>query len=645
VPPATQVPATTRPQPTSAPQPTEPATAEPTTAPTQETTSGEPGSLRATECQFDEPAGYTIECGFLTVPEHRAVASGRTIELAVAVFKSTSDTPSPDPMVYLEGGPGGHALQALDLVFQDRFEAFLAERDVIIFDQRGVGYSKPSLDCDEYTKLSYDLLDQNISLEESEKLFIDAMLECHDRLAAQGVDFSAYNSIASAADLADLRTALGYEEWNLYGSSYGTRLALTTMRDHPEGIRSVILDSTRSLQSSETSTPADISRSFDKLFDGCANDPACDKAFPDLRDTFNKLVDKLEQEPITGEATNPLNGQEYDILIDGETLIGLVIQGLYSSDIILQLPKAIHAAYNELDNSLLIRLAILNALNNEFLSLGMFYSVRCNEEVPFDTPDALEEADDAFPQLHGVVDQGTYTPICDAWGAGKAPAIENEPVTSDIPTLVLAGEYDPATPPDDGRAAAKTLTNSYFFEFPGLGHGPGFDGGCPQAIAITFLGDPASAPDDSCIAAMSGPSFAGTGADITLKAIESETFGFTSVVPDDWEEVSTGIYARNTSSDIAILQLALPFEPEAALDALKQQINLEGEDTPTGERKTDALEWQLYEFTIQNLPVDLALADGGDRTFIVMLISDNVERQALYDSVFLPALDAFTPTK
>jgi pimeloyl-ACP methyl ester carboxylesterase len=628
--------ATAEPEPTEAPEPTATAEPEPTEEPTLK-------GLRETTCPFDEPAGYVVNCGVLSVPENRANPSSPMIELAVAVFKSTSPNPQPDPVVYLEGGPGGHALQAIPLTFEDYFAPLLDQRDLIMFDQRGTGYSKPSLACDEYTKLAYDTLDDNLTLDESTKLFVDAMIACRDRLKGQGIDLTAYNSLASAADLEDLRTALGYDQWNLYGISYGTRLALTTMREYPDGIRSVILDSTRSLQSSETSTPADVDRSFEKLFDGCARDEACNKAFPNLSDTFYKLVEKLDREPIVGDATNPFNGRELKILINGDSLQGLVTQALYSTDIIPQLPKAIVAASEGVDTSLLMRLALNSVLQNEYVSYGMFYAVRCNEEIVFDTPEALAAADDAFPEQRGIFDLSSYSTICDAWQAGSAPAIENQPVASDIPTLVLAGEYDPATPPDDGRAAAQTLSNGFFIEFPGLGHGVSVDGGCPQGITLAFLNDPTAKPDESCVAQMGGPSFVGTGGDLALEPYTNDTFGYTSVVPATWEEVGPGIFARNSSSDIAILQLSLPLAEEEALGRLVTQLNLEGSQEPVGTHEGQALTWKLYQFSVQGLPVDVAVASVGGRSFVVMLISDNVERDALYDGLFLPVLDAMTP--
>ena len=133
----------------------------------------------------------------------------------------------------------------------------------------------------------------------------EAICSCHDRLVSEDINLAAYNSAESAADLNDLRLTLGYEEWNLVGISYGTRLALTAMRDYPEGIRCVILDSTYPLQVSlYAEMPANFDRALNVFFHGCTTDPACSEAYPELEIVFFQLVDQLNDSPITFSATN-----------------------------------------------------------------------------------------------------------------------------------------------------------------------------------------------------------------------------------------------------------------------------------------------------------------------------------------------------
>jgi pimeloyl-ACP methyl ester carboxylesterase len=189
----------------------------------------------------------TIACGMLTVREDRSQPNGATIQLAVAIIPTRSPTPAPDPVVYLAGGPGSAALSGAPRLAR-AWAPFLANRDLIVFDQRGTGFSRPALRCPESERSSDAELGRVLSADESVRAEVAALQRCHARLVREGVHLGAYTSAASAHDLEDLRVALGYGRWNLLGISYGTRLALTAMRDTPQSIRSVILDSTYPLQ-------------------------------------------------------------------------------------------------------------------------------------------------------------------------------------------------------------------------------------------------------------------------------------------------------------------------------------------------------------------------------------------------------------
>ena len=141
------------------------------------------------------------------------------------------------------------------------------------------------------------------------------------------------------------------------------------------------------------------------------------------------------------------------------------------------------------------------------ISLGMHYSVQCGEEFRFTTPEEIAAAGEVYPRLRGYFDSEGVFAICQSWGAKEADPIENQPVVSDIPTLVLAGEYDPITPPAWGQLADENLSNSFYFEFTGLGHGVGTENECPLSISLAFLDFPTIEPDGSCIAGMDGPPF------------------------------------------------------------------------------------------------------------------------------------------
>ena len=216
-----------------------------------------------------------------------------------------------------------------------------------MFDQRGTGLSEPALDCPELVETALGTLDEDLSIEEQSTLTNESILACRDRLVGEGVDLAGYTSAENAADLNDLRQALGYDEWNLYGISYGTRLALTTMRDFPDGIRSVVLDSSYPPQVNlYTALAANARRGFNVLFEGCAADPRCSAAYPELEATFFELVERLADAPVTNSITNPLTGESFDSLINGTKLLNLLFQSLYATEIIPLLPKTISDASN-----------------------------------------------------------------------------------------------------------------------------------------------------------------------------------------------------------------------------------------------------------------------------------------------------------
>ena len=312
------------------PTPVAPRTPEPIT-------SGVP-RFEPAECQFRLPPGRDVTCGYVVVPEDRSSETGseRRVWLHVAIIHSKSDEPAPDPIVYLGGGPGGHTSEYTYGIGR-MFDRIYRSRDVIVFDQRGVGLSQPALDCPEVDAYSLEMLDKNPTLEEETRSSLAVYQACRDRLAAEGINLSAYNSAENAADVDDIRRALGYEAWNLYGVSYGTRLALTTMRDHPAGIRSVVLDSVVPLQAdllAEIGPNAE--RAMDLLFERCGADAACSTAYPDLEMFFFDVVERLNVAPITFRV------EPYDVLLDGDDLISILRQLLYISDVIPDLPRIIY---------------------------------------------------------------------------------------------------------------------------------------------------------------------------------------------------------------------------------------------------------------------------------------------------------------
>jgi pimeloyl-ACP methyl ester carboxylesterase len=462
-----------------------------------------PSTFKKSDCQFDAPSNIPIECGFLSVPEDRSQEDSPMIQLHVAIVRTQNPHPAPDPIIILHGGPGGYALDNMEYWLY-LFNFARSDRDLIVLDQRGVGYSIPSLNCPEAEEQWYQDWTQDLSMEISDQHYDEALQACHDRLAAEGINLSAYTSAANAADVEDLRAALGYAEWNLYGSSYGTRLALTIMRDHPEGVRSAILDSVYPPQVDLFSSIAvNFERSLDLVFERCTSDPDCNQTYPALETTFYELVDQLDREPLSFTLSRSSTTDLYPVLLNGDRLIWAVFQMLYMTDQIANLPWWITSikagtasAFPEILQWLIF--------SDDSLSEGMYYSIECNEETPFGSIEDIESSNkNVNPRLVDVFNLEQIHQICSGWDAKQPTLLENQAVSSDIPTLILSGEFDPITPPAWGLLTAESLSNSQFFEFPGFGHGilgSGTDrGNCSIHVVDAFLTDPSQPVEAGCI--------------------------------------------------------------------------------------------------------------------------------------------------
>jgi pimeloyl-ACP methyl ester carboxylesterase len=304
----------------------------------------------------------------------------------------------------------------------------------------------------------------------------------------------------------DLRLALGYDQVNLWGGSYGTRLALEVMRRYPLGLRSVVLDSVYPPDVDlYAEAPANFSRALDRLFAACAANPICDQAYPNLRNDFFETVQRLDAPPVLREIQNPFSGEKYETWMDGGTLLALTFQLLYDSKLRFLLPGQIYAAsqgdYTAFDR---VRGALIGQLG--LSSRGMMFSVQCNEELPFSSLESLKLGQESHPEISALYESallGELTfRICEKWGAGQAEASANQAVHSDIPTLVMSGEFDPITPPAWGRHAAESLEKAFFYEYPGLGHGTSVVEDCPRGMMTAFLANPAAPPADACIGEM-----------------------------------------------------------------------------------------------------------------------------------------------
>ncbi len=604
-----------------------------------------------TDCDFTIPAGTTPECGTVTVPENRSDPTGGSVQLVVAVFRSDSPAKSDAPIIYLDGGPGGSTTETINYTYDQLVKPYAISNDFIIFDQRGVGNSSPALDCPEYNTFILDTLDIVTSVEQDVEGLSDSMSQCAERLSAQGIDLHAYNSAESATDVADILHALGYQQANLYGISYGTKLALTVMRDHPEVVRSAVIDGVVPLQSTLYDVPLTFERSLNLLFEHCKADAACNAAYPDLESVFFGLMKQFDAQPVTVMATDITTYQQREALLDGDDFAGLIFNGLYASELIPSLPKSLYDIQN--GDTMLLSLLMTNTLFQlDSVSFGMNNAVQCNEEVPFSSPATIQAVlDQTRPELRGfarrgMVDRAVFS-VCKAFTTQPPLAIENEPITSSIPTLVSSGEFDPITPPSNGELAAQTLSNSTVITFPGRGHGATLGNTCGQSIMRAFFQNPDQKPDTSCIGQITLQFEIGaaqTGS-VVLQPFSNDAQGYSGMLPEGWEEqpILPGTYARQQT---ALDQTALVFQvlPGAGVDMVMPVMARQfGADASSVVKRSteNGLEWRLLAGSLQGLSVNLALAEANGRIIMIVMTSNDDERDTLFEQVFLPVVDAF----
>jgi pimeloyl-ACP methyl ester carboxylesterase len=451
----------------------------------------EPGA-----CAVEVAADERIDCGTLVVPENRSVADSRTIRLPVIIFRSRSAQPAPDPVMFLNGGPGNSSLSGQR---SGKNNPFLEVRDQVLLEPRGAKLAGAPLECSEINALKGDIVAGRVRGEAAEGRMVAAVVACRAVLTASGADLNGYNSAETADDIEDLRVALGYPQLNLYALSYGTRLALTVARRHPGSVRAMVLDSALPPEVGYDETAsANTWRALNAVFDGCAVDPTCSAAWPDPRRDFETLVARVENERL------PFALADTTIDVRGAQVIEAVGFALQDPQLIPLIPRAVGEAakgrFGELAGW------IERSQGPSGFTWGLRLSVWCAEEAPFEDPARVAAQTDARQGLGEADGRTVPLAVCDAWNVAPAPAVENEPVASDIPTLILAGEFDPATPPQWGRRLLTNMPKALFVQIPGRSHGASFNA-CGGRMAFDFINDPATPPVMTCIAASPGADF------------------------------------------------------------------------------------------------------------------------------------------
>ena len=421
------------------------------------------GDLKIEPYVFEAASKEKVEAelGRLLVPENRSRPQSRLVELAFVRFKCTSTNPA-SPIVYLAGGPGGSGIAAAR---GTRFPLFMAMRevaDVIALDQRGVGLSKPDLDC--FEPIDYPV-DKPPNRAELLDAFRRASRACADRLRQQGADLSGYNTNESADDLEDLRKALGAKKISLWAISYGTHLSLATVRRHERSVDRVILAGVEGLTQT-IKLPSNVQRHLEQIDRLVKSDPEVGRDVPDLLGLMDRVFGQVEREPVVVEVTDPRTQQKARVTINKLALQILTVNSLGGGE--AALPARFYAMSK--GNFSLAAQDWVGFISRGLSSLGsaMSYMMDCFSGVSAARRRQIEE--EAKTCLLADVIDLPHPYICDAWGSPDLGDGFRQDPTSNIPALFISGTFDVRTPVTNAEEVRRGFPNSEHLIIEGAVH-------------------------------------------------------------------------------------------------------------------------------------------------------------------------------
>jgi pimeloyl-ACP methyl ester carboxylesterase len=444
------------------------------------TQAGGAASLAWKACRLEHASkliSIEAQCTTLRVPENEAAPGGRQIELFIARVPAVSGRKALDPLLLIAGGPGMGASEMYPGV-APAFARTRRERDILIVDQRGTGRSN-ALRCDS---------DGAPDADADTSTFLAETRRCFEALGARA-DLRQYTTSVAVRDLERVRVALGIEQWNLYGVSYGSRVAQHYLRKHPQRARSVILDG---VVPPGLPLGPDIAlvaqAAFERILSRCDRDASCSQRFGDTRAHYDTLLTRLRAAKIPVTIPDPTTAAPRRIEF-GPAHLGVVLRlQSYSAATASLLPLALHEAATR-DN--LVPLAGLFAMSlrgiGEVIAAGMHNSVVCTEDLPFIDFAKLDRGKLEATYL-GTEQIDALREVCSYWPRGPLDADFRAPLKSDVPVLLLSGGDDPVTPPAYAERATQQLTRSRHLLLPSQGHGQ-IGATCMDRVVARFIKD------------------------------------------------------------------------------------------------------------------------------------------------------------
>ncbi len=483
-------------------------------------------------CPFKGDIDYEpgdIECGLLQVPENRENPDSRFIELLFVKLNSRwgkdededkdddkkdsglAPGKRDDPVIYLTGGPGAHVSTYVKR-FKDH--GILDHRDMYILEQRGIANSGDF--CLFYGSRD-PAIDDVTTFEESLEAGLERTAECATNATAAGVDLTGYNTIENARDVKALRRALGFDNWNVWGISYGSILGQAYLKEDEDAIRAFVIDAIMPLDIRESELYWRVAHWYDrdlqKLQEICNRQPACAAAYPDIGGKLRQAIGSVVNQPIVVEVKDTENFPSGKAHFFQDIVAFLPFIFLYEQKEYPGIPGLIYAwsdAVIQRDEVLFKALAgVSGDAGFGGLSQGMYNAIACIDGDNEAQARAGKKDIDEHPILGGAI--GTkanwdrHARICAELGMPQRPAEDYSAVQTDLPSLLIEGDMDPITPPPNAQAILPGFANGTYVEFPYAGHGPSRSVECAGDMLNLFYDNPGADPDLSCVDEMEEP--------------------------------------------------------------------------------------------------------------------------------------------
>lgn len=436
---------------------------------------GRLGALDLTPCSLPSPIQQAkpldAQCTTFEVPEDRSLPGGRKIRLNLAwIPAGDTNDPAPDPVFFIAGGPGQSAVDTFPGL-APVFKSVMKKRDIILVDQRGTGKSN-LLQCKGEPGQA-EGEDRASERRRTER--------CIATLSAKA-DLRHYTTTEAVADLDAVRAAMHLEKINLFGISYGTRVAQQYALRHPGHVRTITLDSpVPNTLGLGNIFARNLDNALSAQFALCSRNAGCKAKMGDPRVELSKLLARLRTAPVEVVYRDASTGEQKTGTLTADKVAGLVRMYAYMPAAGALLPQLIHEAAEGRYASLMALAEMLSGQMEDGMAIGMQMSVVCSE----DAGSFIARPDDADTVLgNRMVD--TMAAACAQWPKGRKPADFNTPLRGDWPVLILTGEFDPVTPPAYGQEIARTLPNSRWLNLVGQGHNV-IGAGCMPKLFAQFI--------------------------------------------------------------------------------------------------------------------------------------------------------------